>query len=175
MTDSIFNPLATHAVRSWYLLLISWSVAAMLLAVFYFQHHLGLEPCYLCVTQRFFVVAIGVVAALGLLFKPSSALHTALHCGVALLAAGGAGFSIKQLWLQSLPVDQVPVCGPPVDYLFEAFPASEIITMLMQGDGNCAEVKWQLLGLSMPGWVLLMFIAVLATAAWRLWNARRLP
>ena len=73
---------------------------------------------------------------------------------------GGSFFSIKQLWLQGLPEDQVPACGPPVDYLFDAFSVSEAISMLLRGDGNCAEVQWQLLGLSMPGWVLVSFIGL---------------
>jgi disulfide bond formation protein DsbB len=70
----------------------------------------------------------------------------------------GGFFSIKQLLLQSLPEDKVPACGPPVDYLFEAFSATDAISMLLRGDGNCAEVQWQLLGLSMPAWVLIAFI-----------------
>jgi disulfide bond formation protein DsbB len=57
-----------------------------------------------------------------------------------------------------LPEDQVPACGVPVDYLFDVFSLSEAISHLLKGDGNCAEVQWQLLGLSMPGWVLVAFI-----------------
>jgi len=173
MTYPSISALTPRAARLWYSLLVAWAFCSMLAAVFYFQQHLGLEPCYLCITQRFFVVAIGAVAAVGLLFGPSSRLHKPLHGAIALLAAVGSAFSLKQLWLQSLPADQVPVCGPPVDYLFEAFPTGEIISMLIQGDGNCAEIKWQLLGLSMPGWVLLMFVAVLTTTLWRLWAARK--
>jgi len=172
MANRLSDYCSPLVVRPWYAALVVWAIASMVAAVYYFQQRLGLEPCYLCITQRFFVVAIGVVAAVGLLFKPASRMHGWLHGVIALLAAAGAGFSVKQLWLQSLPADQVPVCGPPVDYLFDAFPAGEIISMLIQGDGNCAEVKWQLLGLSMPGWVLMMFTAVLATTTWRLWARR---
>ncbi|MFW2421594.1 MAG: disulfide bond formation protein B [Porticoccaceae bacterium] len=174
MNNSLFaSLLLPSSARVWYVILVLWSVLSMLGAVFYFQMHLGLEPCYLCITQRFFVVAIGVVAAIGLLFKPLSRMHCSLHLAIAVLSIAGSGFSIKQLWLQNLSADQVPACGPPVEYLFDAFPASEIIAMLIQGDGNCAEIQWQLLGLSMPAWVLIMFVAVLGVTVWRLQAARQ--
>ena len=125
------------------------SAGLIVIAIAYFQNFLGLEPCYLCVTQRVFVIA---------------ALHNPprqgqrWYAGTSFLAAAvGAYFSGKQLWLQSLPEDQVPACGVPVDYLFDSFSASEAIGMLLRGDGNCAEVQWQLLGLSMPGWVMVAF------------------
>lgn len=165
--------LLPDSARVWYAILVLWSILSMLGAVFYFQMQLGLEPCYLCITQRFFVVAIGVVAAVGLLFKPHSRMHGSLHLTIAALGIAGSGFSIKQLWLQNLSADQVPACGPPVEYLFDAFPASEIIAMLIQGDGNCAEIQWQFLGLSMPAWVLIMFVAVVGVTVWRLLAARQ--
>jgi disulfide bond formation protein DsbB len=127
------------------------------IAIFYFQNYLGLEPCYLCITQRVFVIAVGVIFLIAGLHNPASKGQK-IYAGLATFAAfGGSFFSIKQLWLQGLPEDQVPACGPPVDYLFDAFSASEAISMLLRGDGNCAEVQWQLLGISMPGWVLVSF------------------
>jgi disulfide bond formation protein DsbB len=128
------------------------------LAIFYFENHLGLEPCYLCITQRVFVVAIGVIALLAALHNPSTTGQR-IYAGLSVVAAVVGGyFSAKQLWLQSLPEDQVPACGVPVDYLLESFSLSEAMAMLVRGDGNCAEVQWQLLGLSMPAWVLVAFV-----------------
>ena len=144
---------------------LSLSVAAVYaaliaVAILYFQNYLGLEPCYLCMTQRVFVIAVGVIFLAAGLHNPA-ATGQKIYAGLATLTAlGGSFFSIKQLWLQGLPEDQVPACGPPVDYLFDAFSVSEAISMLLRGDGNCAEVQWQLLGLSMPGWVLVSFIAL---------------
>ena len=144
---------------------ISLSAAAVCagliaVAILYFQNYLGLEPCYLCMTQRVFVIAVGVIFLATGLHNPA-ATGQKIYAGLATLTAlGGSFFSIKQLWLQGLPEDQVPACGPPVDYLFDAFSVSEAISMLLRGDGNCAEVQWQLLGISMPGWVLVSFIAL---------------
>jgi len=137
------------------------------IAIFYFQNHLGLEPCYLCITQRVFVIAVGVVFLIAALHNPAAKGQRIYAALVVATAAIGSFFSIKQLWLQNLPEDKVPACGPPVDYLFDAFSASEAISMLLRGDGNCAEVQWQLLGLSMPGWVLVSFIGLAGVAVFQ--------
>lgn len=148
--------LPSHRVINWLQALVG--ILLILVAVLYFQNHLGLEPCYLCITQRVFIMAIAAVCALAALHNPTQRgqkLYAGLSTGLALV---GGYFSGKQLWLQSLPEDKVPACGIPVDYLFDVFSLSEAISHLLRGDGNCAEVQWQLLGLSMPGWVLLAFI-----------------
>lgn len=133
-------------------------ILLLVIAVFYFQNYLQLEPCYLCITQRVFVIAIAIVCTLAALQNPAQRGQR-VYAGLStLMAFIGSYFSIKQLWLQSLPEDQVPACGIPVDYLFDVFSLSEAISHLLKGDGNCAEVQWQLLGISMPGWVLVAFI-----------------
>ena len=134
------------------------SLCLIIIAVFYFQNYLGLEPCYLCVTQRVFVIAVGIICAVGAVHNPSLTGQKIYAALSTIAAVAGGYFSSKQLWLQSLPEDQVPACGIPVDYLFDAFSLSEAVSMLLRGDGNCAEVQWQLLGLSMPAWVLIAFI-----------------
>ena len=132
--------------------------ALLLIAVFYFQNYLGLEPCYLCVTQRLFVALTGFIFLASTLHYPSF-YGNKIYAGLSLLSAvTGAYFSAKQLWLQSLPEENIPSCGPPVEYLFDAFPMSEVLTMLVRGDGNCAKVQWEFLYISMPGWVLISFI-----------------
>lgn len=138
------------------------SAGLIIVAIAYFQNHLGLEPCYLCMTQRVFVIAVGVICGIAVLHNPApkgQRIYAGLGTITALL---GSYFSGKQLWLQSLPEDQVPACGIPVDYLFDSFSVSEAISMLLRGDGNCAEVQWQLLGLSMPGWVMVTFVGFAA-------------
>lgn len=144
------------------------SLFLILTAVVYFENHLALEPCYLCMTQRFFVVAVGLICTAAALHNPQQ-FGQRVYAFVSMFAAAlGGYFSSKQLWLQSLPEDQVPACGIPVDYLFDSFSFSDAISMLMRGDGNCAEVQWQLLGLSMPAWVLISFIGFFLLGALQL-------
>ena len=134
------------------------SAALIVVAIAYFENFLGLEPCYLCMTQRAFVIGIGAICATAALHNPGQSGQR-IYAGLSIATAGlGGYFSGKQLWLQSLPEDQVPACGIPVEYLFDSFSISEAIGMLLRGDGNCAEIQWQLLGLSMPGWVMVTFV-----------------
>lgn len=142
--------------------------ALLLVAVLYFQEHLGLEPCYLCITQRVFVAVVGIIFLCAAIHNPNPRGQK-IYAWLGLVGAiGGSYFSAKQLWLQNLPEDNIPTCGPPVDYLFDVFPASEVITMLIRGDGNCAKVQWELLGVSMPGWVLLMFVVMASVGIFQL-------
>ena len=141
---------------------------ALLIAVLYFQQHLGLEPCYLCITQRVFVALVGAIFLLAALHNPQEKgqkIYAVL--GIVSAIAGGF-FSAKQIWLQNLPEENVPTCGPPVDYLIDVFPPSEGITMLIRGDGNCAKVQWELLGVSMPGWVLFIFVVLAGAGLYQL-------
>lgn len=111
-----------------------------------------------------------------------AALHNPRGWGVRLYggltaaaALAGAGFSLRQLWLQSLPEDRVPSCGPPADYLFDALPMKEALSMLLQGDGNCAEVTWSMLGISIAGWALVSFFIIVSAALVVLFRPREQP
>tara|TARA_Y100000758_G_scaffold131882_1_gene93287 strand:- start:44 stop:364 length:321 start_codon:yes stop_codon:yes gene_type:complete len=72
----------------------------------------------------------------------------------------GISLSIRQLYLQNLPPELVPTCGPDIDYLFETLPILEVFMLAIRGDGNCAEVLWSFLGISIPGWLLVAFVAL---------------
>ncbi len=134
------------------------SIVLMVVAVGYFENSLKLEPCYLCMMQRAFIIAIGFICIIAMVHNPrqfGQRIYASLSISMVII---GGFFSAKQLWLQSLPEGQVPTCGIPVDYLFDNFTLTEVVSMLLKGDGNCAQVQWQLLGLSMPAWVMLSFI-----------------
>ncbi len=136
----------------------------LLVAALYFQYVEGLNPCPLCMVQRYAVGAMGVVLLLLALFnpKPAGGFSRSLHgVGVlgALLGIAAAG---RQVWLQSLPPADVPACGPSLDYMLEALPAGEILTELLKGSGDCAKVDWAFLGLSMGAWMLIVFGVALA-------------
>lgn len=124
---------------------------------YYLQYVEGLEPCPLCITQRFFLFlcgSLGLLAALQRVQARGGVIYGTLG---ALAAIAGSGFSMRQLYLQNLPPDQVPACGPSIDFIFETFPLTEALSILLRGDGNCAEVAWSFLGISIPGWTLVAF------------------
>ncbi len=135
--------------------------------VLYLQHYEGLEPCPMCVFQRVAMVAAGLAFLAGALHGPRGSGRWA-YAGLALLSAGaGAGIAARHVWLQNLPPDQVPACGPTLDYLMDMLPFTEVVTTILKGDGNCALIDWSLFGLSLPGWALVAFagLAALAVAA----------
>lgn len=124
----------------------------------YTQYFQDLIPCALCMTQRFFYVVVALTALIAAIHNPT-ALGRKIYVGLMFTASAlGAGVAGRQVWLQHLPEDQVPACGPSLEYLFDALPFSEAFTTLMMGDGNCAEVVWTFLGMSMPTWSLVWFV-----------------
>jgi disulfide bond formation protein DsbB len=81
---------------------------------------------------------------------------------VLILLAGllGASVAARHVWIQNLPADQVPDCGPGLDYMLEVFPVTETLQMVLSGSGECAEISWSFLSLSMPAWALLWFVGL---------------
>ncbi|PWB58163.1 MAG: disulfide bond formation protein B [Nitrosomonadales bacterium] len=132
----------------------------------YLQHGLNLEPCPLCIMQRLAFVAIGMTAMLAFLHNPGVVGRMAYGLMMVLFSLAGAAVAGRNLWLQSLPPDQVPECGPGLDYMLETFPLHKALPMVFQGSGECAKVEWTMLGLSIPAWALgwfgVFFLAGLA-------------
>lgn len=123
---------------------------------------MDLEPCPLCILQRVMVIVTGLVTLIAVLHHPGVRGIRVYAIGAILAAALGAALAIRQLWLQSLPKDQVPACGPGLDYLLEVLPLTEVLNMILTGDGSCAEIAWTLFGISIPGWTLVGFIGLIA-------------
>lgn len=137
----------------------------------YAQHVLGLEPCPLCVFQRVAVLALGFVFLAAYAHNPGKT-GSRVYGGLAIVAAGaGIGVAWRQLWLQNLPADQVPECGPGLNFIMDVFPLWEAIGMVLKGSGDCAKVDWTFLGLSMAGWVVVSLAGLALVAAWN--NFRR--
>lgn len=136
----------------------------------YAQHVLGLEPCPLCIFQRVAVIALGAVFAVAALHAPGL-WGGRVYAGLLALAAGaGAGVSGRHLWLQSLPPERVPACGPGLDYMLETFPLRETLQTVLSGSGECAVVDWSFLGLAMPAWVLISVVTLGIFGCWNNWR-----
>jgi protein dithiol:quinone oxidoreductase len=153
--------LNTITNRKWYLALVV-ICAALLGYALYTQYHDFLDPCPLCIIQRVAFMWIGVVALLGALHNPAR-LGQQIYNGFILLgAAFGAAVAGRHVWMQSLPPDQVPECGPGLNYMLDNFPLTEVFRSVFFGSGSCAEVDWSFLGLSMPAWTLIWFLGLAA-------------
>ena len=131
---------------------------AMLLTAGYFQFVKNLEPCPLCISQRVIVLVAGIIFLIAVLHDPKI-YAIRIYSIIGLIAALlGAGISGRHVWLQNLPPDEVPSCGPGLEYVFKHFPLSKTIELLLSGTGECAEVLWIFLGLSIPAWTFVAFI-----------------
>lgn len=139
--------------------LIFIACTLMMFAAAYMEHVMKMIPCSLCITQRGFVVLTGLLALAAALHNPAPTGHRVYASLGIISAILGACFAGRQLWLQSLPADQVPACGPGLSYMFEVFPFMDALKLLLQGDGNCAHVD-KILGLSLAAWTLIAFIGL---------------
>lgn len=147
--------------------------ACMMAYALYAEHVLLLDPCPLCVFQRFAVIALGFVLLAAAIQNPSvlgARLYAGLSGSIAIVGAAIAAWHVR---LQNLPPGEVPSCGPGLDYIVENFPLSEMFALVFKGSGECAEVSWRFLGLSMPAWVVAAMLGLAVFVTWN--NLRRWP
>jgi protein dithiol:quinone oxidoreductase len=159
--------LHTLSPRLVFIGLVLLTIIAMLFARLYLQEYLGLAACPLCMTQRVFMVLCGAIALLAALHNPRGwgrRVYGAL-CGLSAIA--GAAIAARHVWLQHLPADQVPACGPSLEYMLENLPFGETWSTLLAGDGNCAEIQWTFLGLSIPEQTLVVFSVLILICLWQ--------
>lgn len=136
--------------------LIAWAL--------WLQYGKGIEPCPLCIFQRVAVISVGVVFLLALLHGPRRTGATVYALLTLVTAGTGALLAARQVWLQSLPKNLVPACGPGLNYMLETLPVADVVRKVLEGSGECAEKGWVFLGLSIAGWTFVFFIAMITAA-----------
>ncbi len=127
---------------------------------FYLEHVEGLESCPLCLLQRFVFAGIIAIAFIAALHNPENFMRPIYKLLLTVTALLGASIAGRQVWLQHLPAEQVPECGPGLEYLLAVFPLKEALGRVLRGSGECAEVQWTFLYLSIPEWSLICFILI---------------
>ena len=137
--------------------------ALLLGFAYYLQYVKDLHPCPLCMVQRAFFYLMLFFFAAGALHGRWNWLYSSLAF---LAAAGGAATAGRQVWLQSLPPDKVPQCGPDLMFMLNNFPLKRTLEKVFYGSGECAAVDWTFLGLSIAGWSLVCFVVLGAYALW---------
>lgn len=131
----------------------------------YSQLQWGLEPCPLCIFQRMAFAGLGAVLLAAGLHAPRATWGRRVWAVLALVAAGGgAGIAGRHVWIQLFP-PPIPACGPPLDFLRETLSTGNLIRRVLTGTGDCGNLDWTLLGLSMPAWALVWFVLL---AVWTL-------
>ena len=129
--------------------------AGMMGFAIYAQYVMYLDPCPLCVFQRIATISLGVVFLIAALHNAGN-LGSKVYAALVTLTAGfGVGVATWHVRLQNMPADAVPSCGPGFEYIMENFALFDALSMIFKGSGECADVVWQFLGLSMPTWVII--------------------
>lgn len=136
------------------------AVLAMMAFGFYLQYVEHEEPCPLCMVQRVIFVLMGIVFLLGAVQAPGRIGRRVYAVVMTLIAALGVAVAGRHIWLQSLPPDQVPACGPGLEYMLETLPLTDVLNKLLHGSGECAEKGWTFLTLGIPHWSLLCYLGL---------------
>jgi disulfide bond formation protein DsbB len=136
----------------------------------YLQYAKHQDPCPLCMVQRVIFIAILVVFAIATLHGPKRVGERIYAALITLLSLSGAAVAARHIWIQNLPPEQVPACGPGLDYMLETMPMSNVLKELMHGSGECAAHGWTFLTLGIPEWSLLCYIGL---AVWAVLIALR--
>ena len=147
-------------------------IAGLFGAALYLQHVLHQDPCPLCMIQRFIFIAMLVLFAIATLHNPERTGAKVYAALITLFALSGVGVASRHIWIQHLPKDEVPACGPGLDYMLENFPMSEVLKELMHGSGECAAKGWTFLTLGIPEWSLIWYVLL---GAWAMMIAFRKP
>jgi len=118
----------------------------------YLQYFEGLAPCPLCMLQRVVYIVIGLIALLACVHNPyiygmrKYAIINTIFC------LAGMGLAGRHIWLESLPADQVPACGPDLATMLEYLPIFEALKNAIMGSGDCAKIDWIMFSLSIADW-----------------------
>lgn len=153
------------SLRSWYLV-AAVSCGGLLGYALYVQYVDFLDPCPLCIIQRVAYMWIGGVALLAAIHYPGNKGQKIYSWMMVLGSVLGTAVAGRHVWMQHLPADLVPECGPGLNYMLENFPLGETFQTVFFGSGSCAEVKWTFIGLSMPEWSLIFFIGLGVSTLW---------
>ena len=131
-------------------------------AIFYMQEQLGLDPCPMCILQRYAFIAIGVAALVGAIHGRAVRVYAAL---VLLFSIAGAGVAIRHSYVQHFPPKTLS-CGTDLEFLLNALPLTQALPKIFAGTGDCSAISWTFLGLTIPEWALVWFVIFGALALW---------
>lgn len=155
------------------MLLIAFACAAMLAFGYYLQHIVGLEPCPMCVVQRYaiFLIAIEAIITPSRSLNRSNFMHISGSVLLIITALAGAFVAARQSWLQWYP-PEIASCGRDIYGMIETFPLQKVLPMIFKGSGDCTKIDWTFLGGSIANWSFLCFCGFAAVAMWNLYRGK---
>jgi len=146
--------------------------AGLIGSALYLQYYEYQDPCPLCLLQRVVYIVLMALFLVAALHGPGRVGATVYGGLLFVVAAIGAVIATRHVWLQHLPKDRVPECGPGLEFMLRKFPLTQALEKVLTGSGECAEAGWTLLGLTIAGWSLVWFVLLGAFALYLLWLGR---
>ncbi len=140
------------------LVLVCAACIAMLAFGLYLQHVVGLEPCPMCIVQRYALILVALVAGVTA-FAGRGGLLVIGSGLMALMAGLGAFVAARQSFLQWFPPQEAS-CGRDLYGMIETFPLKRAIPMIFKGSGDCSKIDWTFLGLSIANWSFICFTGI---------------
>ena len=131
-------------------------------AVWYMQEQLGLDPCPMCILQRYAFIAIGAIAFVAAIHGRAARVYGSL---IVLFCIAGGGVAIRHSYVQHFPPKTLS-CGSDLDFLLNALPLTKALPKIFAGTGDCSAITWTFLGLTIPEWALVWFLLFAALAIW---------
>lgn len=151
----------------------AFACVLLLAYAFFEQFQMGVEPCPKCIFQRIAFMAMAIFFLAGALHNPGAPGRRIYAVLVAIGAATGAVVAVRHLIVQLTPHDPLMEgCGPGLNYLLDSFPIAQAIKKAFMATGDCGEISWTFLGITMPGWTLICFVVLGAGALWAGWRNR---
>ena len=160
--------------RNLQVFLVIMAVIGMSFALFFLQRYMGFSPCPLCIFQRIGLMIMGGFALIAAIFDPKSKIVRLLLWLGSLAGIGWAAVVAgRHVWLQHLPADQVPSCGPGLDYWLDTLPMQQVLKEVFAGSGECASIEWTFMGLSIPEQSLILFSVLILVHLLIFWRIVR--
>ncbi|WLD58412.1 disulfide bond formation protein B [Salinispirillum sp. LH 10-3-1] len=142
----------------------------ILTGILYFQNRLGMAPCPLCIFQRIAFMGVALFCLAAAIHNPG-ARGIRIYSSLAFVSASiGAGIAARHVYLQGRPSDMMPSCGPDLSYMMQNFPLQEVFNTVFRGSGDCADLHWAFLGLTIPGWALVWFVGFMVVTGLLVWK-----
>ena len=136
-------------------------LVSLIFAIYYLEKTLYLDPCPLCVLDRVVIAALGFIYLVALIHNPGSLFKKVYGLLAILLCIIGIGLASRHIWLQNLPRDQVPECGPDIFFMLDTLPLFDALKKVLTGSGSCADISWTFAGLTIPEQTLILFVGLL--------------
>lgn len=146
-------------------MLVFLACTGLIAIAYYMEYVMYLDPCPLCMVQRYIIILLGVACLVAFVHNPGRRgkfSYSGIQLAVCALGAAAAG---RHVWLQNAPADKIPECFPGIEIIFARKPFFDALAIVFGGTGECAEISWTFLGLSIPGWTLVAFVCFGIAAA----------